>query len=297
VKPPAFAYAAPESVDEALELMRAQPDDTTLLAGGQSLVPILNIRMAAPALLVDLNGVLELGEVGELGEAGAGRLRLGAMVRQRTLETDPRVADRLPLLAEAATHIAHVPIRTRGTLGGSLAHAEPAAELPAAIAALGARMLVRGSGGERSLGADEFFLGPFTTAIEPGELLAGVEVEPPPPGTGWAFLEIARTHGAFALVGAAALVRVGPDGRIDHASLALCGVGPAPYLASWIEEMTRAEEPSEVLFEHVARRVQEEIEPHEDGHAGADYRRRVAGVLTVRALSRAAERAGSGGPG
>jgi carbon-monoxide dehydrogenase medium subunit len=291
VKPPQFAYLAPTTVDEVLGALREAPDDTSILAGGQSLMPMLNMRMASPRVVVDLNGVAELAEIDDGGE----RVRLGAMVRQRTIETDPRIARRLPLLADATTHIAHVPIRTRGTVGGSLAHADPSAELPAAICALGGRLHLRGPDGDRVVAAHEFFLGPLTTAIEPGELLVGIEVEPPPAGSGWAFLEVARTHGAFALAGVAAVVHIGSDGTIDHMALAMCGVGGAPYMAAWLAEMAIGERPDEALFDHVAQRLHEEIAPYDDGHATAEYRRRVAVVLTQRALPAAAARSNGGG--
>jgi carbon-monoxide dehydrogenase medium subunit len=291
VKPPRFAYAAPTTVDEVLGLLRMEPDDTTVLAGGQSLMPILNMRMAAPSVLVDLNGVAQLAEI----DADGDRVRIGAMVRQRTIETDARIARRLPLLPEAARHIAHVPIRTRGTVGGSLAHADPSAELPAAISALDGRLHVRGGDGERVVPAREFFLGPLTTAVDPGELLVAIDVAAPPAGSGWAFLEVARTHGAFALAGVAAVVHVGSDGAIDHAALAMCGVGGAPYSATWLGDMAAGERPDEALFDQVAQRVHDEISPYDDGHATAEYRRRVAVVLTQRALQAAAARSNGGG--
>jgi carbon-monoxide dehydrogenase medium subunit len=291
VKPPQFAYAAPTTVDEVLDLLAAEPDGTTVLAGGQSLMPMLNMRMASPRVLVDLNGVAQLAEIDADGE----RMRIGAMVRQRTIETDPRIARRVPLLPEATTNIAHVPIRTRGTVGGSLAHADPSAELPAAISALDGRLYLRGSGGDRVVPAREFFLGPLTTAVEPGELLVAIDVQPPPAGSGWAFMEVARTHGAFALAGVAAVVHVGADGAIDHAALAMCGVGSAPYAATWLADTATGERPDEALFERVAQRVHDEISPYDDGHATADYRRRVAVVLTQRALHAAAERSNGGG--
>jgi len=286
VKPPRFAYAAPATVEEALDALGADPEGTTLLAGGQSLVPMLNMRMAAPQVVVDLNGVAGLEDIA----VDDGRLRLGAMVRQRALETDARVAERLPLVAEATAHIAHVAIRTRGTLGGSLTYADPSAELPAVVSALGATLRLRGRTGERAVPAAEFFLGPLMTAVEPGEILVGVDVEPPPAGSGWAFLEVARTHGAFALAGVAVVLHLDGGGGIDHAALALCGVGGAPYVATWIGDMAMGERPGDALFEQVARRVHDEVSPHEDGHATVDYRKRIARVLTERALRVAAER-------
>jgi aerobic carbon-monoxide dehydrogenase medium subunit len=292
VKPPQFAYIAPTAVDEVLDALRTEPEGTTVLAGGQSLMPMLNMRMAAPRVVVDLNRVGELADI----DVGGERVRLGAMVRQRTIETDARIAERVPLLAEATTHIAHVPIRTRGTVGGSLVHADSSAELPAAISALAGRMHLRGPSGDRVVPARDFFLGPLTTAVEPDELLVAIDVEPPPVGSGWAFLEVARTHGAFALAGVAAVVHVGSDGTIDHAALALCGIGGVPYAATWLADMATGERPDEALFEQVAQQVHGEISPYDDGHATAEYRRRVAVTLTQRALQTAAGRSNGGGP-
>lgn len=289
MKPPVFEYAVPRSVEEAVDAAGERPEETTLLAGGQSLVPLLNMRMAQPRLLVDLNGVQELGGIEETPE---GQVRIGAMVRQRRLETDPLVRERLPLMTEAARHIAHVPIRTRGTVGGSLAHADPAAELPSTVTALEASVLVRGADGVRAVPASELFLGPLMSAIEPGEVLIGIEAEPPPPKTGWAFLEVARTHGAFALAGAAALVHTGADGRIDLIRLCLCGVGGRPHVAPWLDEVARDEQPTDALFAEIGDRLREEVEPFDDIHATAAYRKRVAGVLAARALRTAAQRSG-----
>jgi len=289
VKPPPFDYSAPRSVAEALELLQQAPDDTSVLAGGQSLVPVLNMRLAQPRALVDLNRVEGLDGIETTPE---GRIRFGSMVRQRRLESEPLVRDRLPLLTDAADHIAHLAIRTRGTVGGSLAHADPSAELPAAVSALDGRMLVRGPDGDRTIPAGDFFLGPLTTAIEPGELLVAVELEPPPPGSGSAFLEVARTHGAFALAAAAAVLHLDHGGRIDHARVALAGVGGVPYVPAWLDEVTAGEAPDGALLRRVGERVADEVEPFDDVHATAKYRKRVAGVLTSRALAAAAYSAG-----
>lgn len=291
MKPPPFEYAAPDSVTGVLELLREAPEDTTLLAGGQSLMPLLNMRWAQPKVVVDLNRVKGLDALESTPE---GRVRLGAMVRQRRLETEPLVRERLPLMTEAARHIAHVPIRTRGTVGGSVAHADPAAELPATVSALGGRLLLTGPGGDRNIAADEFFLGPLTTAIEPGELLLGIEIEPLPPGTGWAFVEVARTNGAFALAAAAALVHLDARGGIDAVRMALAGVGGVPYVPAWVEEDAVGETPGEALFRRIGERVQGEVEPFDDIHAPASYRKQVAGVLTARALAEATTRATEG---
>ena len=269
MKPPPFEYAAPGSIPEVLELLRQAPDETTLLAGGQSLVPLLNMRWALPKVVVDLNRVEGLDVLESMPE---GRVRLGSMVRQRRLETEPIVRQRLPLMTEAAHYIAHLPIRTRGTVGGSVAHADPAAELPATISALEGRLLVTGPNGDRSIPAGDFFLGPLTSAIEPGELLLGVEVEAPPPETGWAFVEVARTNGAFALAAAAALVRMDADGSIARARLALAGVGGVPYIPAWLDDVAVGEMPGEALFGRVGERVRDEVEPFDDVHAPASYR-------------------------
>jgi aerobic carbon-monoxide dehydrogenase medium subunit len=287
VKPPPFEYRAPSSIAEVLELLRDTPEDVSLLAGGQSLVPVLNMRMAQPSLVVDLNRV---GGLDAIESTPEGRVRLGAMVRQRRLESEPVVRERLPLLVEAARHIAHPAIRTRGTVGGSLAHADPAAELPAVVRALDGRMRLSGPGGERTVAAGDFFVGPLTTAIEPGELLLGVELEPPPPGTGCAFIEVARTHGAFALTAAAALLHVNGAGQIDGVRVALAGVGGVPYVPSWLEEAALGERAEAALFRRIGDRVSEELEPFDDIHASARYRKRVAGVLTARALTAASQR-------
>jgi CO/xanthine dehydrogenase FAD-binding subunit len=294
VKPPPFDYATPRSVDEVVEVLRDAPDDSSLLAGGQSLMPLLNMRMAQPRVIVDLNRTEGLDAIERTPE---GRVRLGSMVRQRRLETDPALRDQLPLLTEAARHIAHVPIRMRGTVGGSLAHADPAAELPATVRAFEGRLLVKGPEGERTIPAGEFFLGALTSAIGPGELLVAVEIDVPPQGTGWAFHEVARTHGAFALAGAAALMHVAADGAIDLVRLALLGVGSVPYVPEWLDELAVGEAPDESLFRRIGERVTGEIAPFDDVHATADYRRRVAGVLTTRALAEAAGRSNGRAPG
>lgn len=287
MKPPPFQYCAPNTITEVLGVLARSPEETSLLAGGQSLLPLLNMRLARPTLLVDLNQVPGL----DLVESSDGMLVLGAMVRHRTLETSSVVRARQPLLSEAAGLIAHLAIRTRGTVGGSLAHADPAAELPTAMSALRATLVLVGLGGERRLSAERFFLGAFTTAITPGELLARVEVPALPAGTGWSFQEVTRVHGAFALVGAAAVVHLDPDGRCDLARLALCGLGGAPHLPLWLEEMLIGEPPQDQLFTEVERRIRQEVQPWADVHASAEYRREVSGTLAARSLRMAFQRA------
>lgn len=288
MKPPAFEYCVPETIEEALEVLEEHGDEAKLLAGGQSLVPLLNLRVIRPSVLIDLNRIDGLARL----ENGAGPVRIGAMVRQRALELDGDVHDSLPLLHEALGSVAHIPIRTRGTLGGSVVHADPAAEIPAVTLALRATMHVAGRGGTRAIPASEFYLGPFMTGLSPTELLVSVEFPPQAPGAGWAFVEVARVHGAFALVGVATLLHAGRDGALDDVRLALCGVGGTPVEISGLEDVALGGRPSERLFERVAEHVRATIEPFSDNQAGAAYRREVAGAMSARALRLAATRAG-----
>jgi CO/xanthine dehydrogenase FAD-binding subunit len=223
LKPPRFDYQAPVSIEETLPLLG---DAATVLAGGQSLVPLLNLRLAFPELVVDINGVEELDYI----DAAGGALRIGAMTRQATLERSELVLARWPLLSKAVRLVGHPQIRTRGTVGGSVAHADPAAELPAALIALGARFRLRSADSARTVEASEFFRGPLDTAREPGELLVEIEVPEQPDGAGAGFVEHARTHGDFATAGAAALVAPG-----GHAGIALLGAGPVPVRAEAAE--------------------------------------------------------------
>jgi CO/xanthine dehydrogenase FAD-binding subunit len=223
VKPPRFDYASPASVEEALPLLG---EAGTVLAGGQSLVPLLNLRLAQPEVVVDINGVAELDYI----RAENSLLRIGAMTRQAALERSDLVRERWPLLHKAVRLVGHPQIRTRGTVGGTIAHADPAAELPAALIALNARVHLRSVSGMRSVEASGFFLGPLQTAREPEELLVEIELPQPPDGAGAGFAEHARTHGDFATAGAAAVIAPG-----RHAGLALLGAGPVPARADTAE--------------------------------------------------------------
>jgi carbon-monoxide dehydrogenase medium subunit len=216
MKPAPFEYLAPDSLAAALEALAAHGGEAKLLAGGQSLIPAMNFRLAQPAVLIDLNRVSELDFVERQPD---GSVRIGALTRQRRLERDPELARAAPLLAQALPHVAHPQIRNRGTFGGSLAHADPAAELPAVAVALGARLRLRSARGERWVPAEEFFLGLFTTALDPDEALVEAVLPAPPPRRGTAFLEIARRHGDYAQVGVAAWVTLAGDGRIAAARL------------------------------------------------------------------------------
>jgi CO/xanthine dehydrogenase FAD-binding subunit len=214
------------------------------------------------------------------------------MTRQRDVERSSLVASRWPLVAGAVEHIGHVQIRNRGTVGGSLAHADPAAELPAVMAALDAEIIIRSSASERPVPATEFFLSYYTTALEPTELLVEVRVPALPPRTGWAFQEVSRRHGDFALVGVAALLTLDGSGAIGRARLAFTGAAPSPVRPDAAEAMLVGQRPSEDLFRAAAERASQDLDPHDDLHATADYRRQVGGVLARRALVEAAARAG-----
>jgi carbon-monoxide dehydrogenase medium subunit len=293
MKPAPFEYLAPDSLDAALEILArgvGEAGDAKLLAGGQSLIPVMNFRLAQPTLLVDLNRVRELDYVRQED----GGLRLGAMTRQRTLERDPLVARLAPLLAETMPFIAHPQIRNRGTVGGSLAHADPAAELPAVAVALDARFRLRRSGGERWVEARDFFCGLFATVLEPDEMLVEVALPPPPPRTGWAFLEVARRHGDYAQVGVAARVTLDEAGRCREARLVYLSVGDGPVEAHGAAALLagRNEEAIEEAIEAAAEKAsRDEMEPTGDIHASSDFKRHLARVVTGRALRRAFARA------
>ena len=289
MKPAPFVYHRPRTLAEALDHLAAGGGEAKLLAGGQSLIPVMSFRLAQPAALVDVNGLAELDFVQETAEGG---LRLGALVRHRRLERDAIVARRAPLLAEAMPFVAHPQIRNRGTLGGSLAHADPAAELPCLAVALDARFRLAGTAGERWVAARDFFYGLFATALEPEEMLVEVEVPPAPAGSGWAFLEVARRHGDYAQVGVAARLSLGSDGRIAGARLVYLSVGDAPVDAARATAALVGAQPEAEAFAAAARTVAaEEIDPTGDIHASADYKRHLAAVLTRRALATAARRA------
>lgn len=287
MKPPRFDYLAPASLDEALALLAEHGERAKVLAGGQSLVPLLNFRLVRPSYLIDLNEIPGLAGI----RSENGRLTLGAMTRQRAAETSPVVRERCPLLADAMPQIGHAQIRNRGTIGGSLAHADPAAELPAVVAALGGELIVRSKGGQRVLPADKFFVGYLTTALEPGELLVEVRLPVMPPRTGTAFLEVSRRHGDFALVGVAATLTLDEAGLCTASAVALTGVGPTPVVVHDAARVLVGVKPTPEAFEAAGRRVSESLHPDSDLHASSAYRTHVGGVLTRRALARAAERA------
>ena len=287
MKPPPFEYDDPATVDEALALLAEHGDEAKVLAGGQSLVPLLNFRLARPERLVDVNRLDPLVYV----RTDDGVLRLGALTRQAAIERAPEVAARVPLLAEAIALVGHVQIRNRGTVGGSVAHADPAAELPTALAALEARYHVRSHAGERVIGPGEMFVTHLTTALEPDELLAEIEVPLPPPRTGAAFVEFARRHGDFALGGAAVLLTLDDARTCKRARIGLLAAAPTPVRAYDAEAWLVGVRLDEEAAVEAATRAVADIRPTGDIHGGSEYRRALIESLVQRAILQAAERA------
>ncbi len=288
MKPAAFDYVAPRSLDEAVAALARGGPDAKVLAGGQSLVPLLNFRLARPTLLVDLNRVPELAFV----ESRAGGLVIGAMTRQAAVERDARITREQPLVAEALGWVGHLAIRSRGTFGGSLAHADPAAELPAVAVCLDAQIAVQGPRGRRTIAAERFFEGYLTTALEPDEILVETWLPPARPNTGQAWLEFARRHGDFALTGAAVSLTLAGE-RVADARIVLSAVGGKPVRAREAETLLIGGRVPERAAA-AADVVRTSIEPDADVHATREYRTRLAGVLTERAIHVAHERALAG---
>jgi len=286
MKPARFAYRRAGSVGEALTWLADEAIETKILAGGQSLVPLLNMRLARPAVLVDVNPIRELSSI----DADHDGLKLGALVRHTDLINSALVAERAPLLAEAVRHIGHRAIRNLGTLGGSLAHADPAAELPATLAALDGSVVVVSSYEKRTIAAEDLCVGPFLTSLQPTELLCEVHV-PDQRGWGWGFAEVARRPGDFALAGVAALLRLGA-GVCESVRLVAFGVGAGPVRLVWAERLLLG---SAVDVESARRGAEAAAEglppPPSDVHASAEYRRHLVAVLTEQVLLEAQARA------
>jgi CO/xanthine dehydrogenase FAD-binding subunit len=274
MKPAPFEYLAPDSLSAVVEIMSENGEDAKLLAGGQSLIPAMNFRLVQPMLMVDLNKVSELDYIrtDENGE-----LHIGAMTRQRTLEMDPVIAHQAPLIAETMPHVAHLQIRNRGKIGGSLVHDDPAAELPVILVALDGRML--------------FFQGLFTTDVKPEEVLVEIAIPPMAPNTGWSFLEFARRKGDYALLGVAALMTLDSNGHCIQSRLVYLNAGDTPCLAQEAADVLLNEEPSFALYQEAAELADAAIQPTGNIHASVPYLRHLSRVLTVRALEQAATRA------
>ena len=289
MKPAPFDYHVPGSIEEAIALLQEYGDDAKLLAGGQSLVPAMNFRVVQPSVLIDLNHVKELDYIQENGQV----LRIGAMTRERTLELDPRLGRWSPLLVEAMPHVAHPQIRNRGTLGGSLANADPAAELPVVMLALDARLKVRSGDQERWVEAQNFFSGMFTTDLGQGEMLVEIELPSHLPRTGWSFKEVAPRAGDYALMGVAALVTLDEAGSCESAKLVFLNAGDGPVVAKEAATLVVGMSITDSLIEEAAVHASEkEINPFGNIHASPEFQRHLARVLTKRTLHQAYQRAG-----
>jgi carbon-monoxide dehydrogenase medium subunit len=289
MKPAPFQYYAPTTVDEALAYLAEYGYEAKPLAGGQSLIPLLNFRLARPSVIVDLNNISELFYIRPDGNGG---LLLGAMTRQRQVERDPLVAERAPLVHEVMPQIAYPQIRTRGTFGGSLAHADPSAELVAVSIALNGRFRLRSQARERWIPADEFFVGMFTTVLEPEELLVEVALPAMPPRSGCSFLQITRRHHDFCIAGVAVLVTLNDREQCEQARMVFLSAGDRPMMATQAADMLKGQAPSPELIRAAAEKAaRDEIDPGSDIHASAEYRRHLAGVLARRTLTQAFERA------
>ena len=286
MKLPYVEYEAPATLAEAVGLLAEHQDEASVLAGGQSLIPLLALRLARPAVLIDINGLSELSGV----SAARGQVRVGAMTREYLAEESAAIADAVPLLAAALPLIGHEAIRSRGTVGGSLAHADPAAELPAVARALDAEFVVRSQAGERVIPVTEWFEGYLATARRPDEILTEVRFPVAAPGTGAVFLEVARRHGDFAIVGLAAQLTLA-DGAISDARLAFSGLADVPVRAADAEGFLIGMRPSPELFEEAARRATAGIDPPADLHGTSQYRKKVAATLVRRGLRAAAGQA------
>ena len=288
MKPAPFRYVAARTIEQALALKAEHGDEARFLAGGQSLVPTMNFRLTQPAILIDINPLTELSSI----RNGSGdRVRIGALTRYRMLERDPAVAEHLPLIAEALPHIAHPQIRNRGTIGGNLAHADPASEMPAIVLALAGRLRAQSIRGERWIDASDFFVGALTTALEADEMLMEVELPAAPPHSGSCFMEVSRRRGDFAMMGVACTVRLDADGRCAHARIALCNAGDGPVFAAEASESLVGGAVDAARIADAAKLVQEAIEPGGSIHASKEFQRHLAGVLVTRALTTADKRA------
>jgi aerobic carbon-monoxide dehydrogenase medium subunit len=283
MKPPRFKYHDPATLAEALGLLAQYGDDAKILAGGQSLMPVLNFRLARPANLIDVNRIPDL-EAVEVAGDGIG---LGALVRQRALERSELVRQRCPLISQALPYVGHPQIRNRGTIGGSLAHADPAAELPAVMVAADAHFTLHKSTGTRVVAAEDFFVGQLTTLLEPDEMLVRIDIPASPEQTGSSLQEVAMRLGDFALGGVATTLTLGRDGHVSRARIVCFGVGERPLRQTEAEQSLEGAVAGHEAFAEAGRIVSTRVTPTDDIHASASYRKRLAGILTRRALTAA----------
>ena len=288
MKPAPFEYHVPDLLEQALDLMHQHAGEAKILAGGQSLVPAMNFRVVQPSVLIDLNRVAELSFIRQEGET----IRVGAMTRERHLEFDSSIAKHIPLLTEATPFIAHPQIRNRGTIGGSIVNADPAAELPVLMLALNARLKAKNVSGERWIDARDFFTGMFSTALEPDEILVEIELPFMPQRTGWSFIEVAPRAGDYALMGVAALVTLDENGKCGQAKLVYLNAGDGPVDAKEAVRLLEGEMLNDALIGSAAMHASEkEINPFGNVHTSPEFQRHLANVLTKNALKQALKRA------
>jgi carbon-monoxide dehydrogenase medium subunit len=288
MKPAPFRYVAARTLEQALQLKAEYGDEARFLAGGQSLVPTMNFRLTQPAVLIDINPLTQFSGV---QNCAADRLRVGALTRFGNLERDPGIARDLPLIDEALPHIAHPQIRNRGTIGGNLAHADPASEMPAIVLALAGKLRAQSVRGERWIAASDFFVGALSTALEPDEMLMEVELPIAQPRSGSCFLEVSRRRGDFAIIGVACTVRVDEEGRCSAARIGLCNAGDTPIFAADASGALVGRRLGPTEIDAAADLVQGAIDPGGSIHASKEFQRHVAGVLTARAVAAANQRA------
>ena len=289
MKPAAFDYVVADNIDAAVRSLADAGDDAKIIAGGQSLVPMLNFRLLKPSVLIDINRIPNLAFIEEADNS----IRVGALTRHFHLETSPLITRHLPVLACAMTHVAHLAIRNRGTIGGSLSHADPAAELPMMAVLLDAELHIVSPAGKRKAAARDFFLGALTVDLGPSDIVTEIVFPKLPAKTGWGFEEVARRSGDFALAAVAATLTVS-SGVVAQARIALTGVGPTPLRAGEAESLLVGKALEPQLVDRVVEAVRATVEPETDLHASADYRRHLAGVLTGRTLAAGWRRANEG---
>lgn len=289
MKPPPFEYLAVESVDAAVGALAEAGGDGKIIAGGQSLLPMLNFRLLRPSVLIDINRVPDLAYVRDDGD----RIRIGALTRHYMLQTSELVATQLPVLHEAMQHVAHLAIRNRGTIGGSLSHADPAAELPMMTLLLDANLDIQSASGRRTIGAQDFFLGALTTALEEDDMVVEIDVPKLPARTGWAFEEVARRSGDFALACVAVTLSNRED-KFDRVHIGMMGVGETPMRADEAEALLEGQPYSDGLVAAAINLIRASVEPNTDLHASSDYRRHLVGILAERAIKKAWTRAMEG---
>jgi CO/xanthine dehydrogenase FAD-binding subunit len=287
MKPASFEYFAPATLDETLELLHEYGDEAKILAGGQSLMPLMNLRLARPKIIVDINRLTGLDQIVTTGEGGHA---IGALTRLRTVERSALVREQNPLLASTMPLIGHFQIRNRGTVGGSLVHADPAAELPALAVLLGCEFSMARKGGVRVVPAEDFFLGYMATSIEPGELLTEIRFPKWRAGAAWAIDEISRRKGDFALVGVALQAELDDEANIKDVAIVMFGVGGKPQRIENADPILKGRRLSPGILRALGQAVAEELEPDSDIHASAEYRKEVGGVLARRALESALAR-------